>query len=170
MPPKAQIAHISPGRVRLRIAAKRGDTEFFDRLKRAWDGWSGAAPAGVNAATGSLLITGEAATIGRAADFGRENEIFDLVALPPHPGRLIQDTAGPFVALNSRIKALSGGTLDLPSALFAALLLTGLLELLRGNWKSPPWYTAFWYAAGIYSKSLLDKVGSGSASGAGNKA
>jgi hypothetical protein len=47
---------------------------------------------------------------------------------------------------------------DLTSALFAALVIFGISELIRGHWKTPPWYTAFWYAFGGYSKVLLDQA------------
>jgi len=38
-----------------------------------------------------------------------------------------------------------------------SLLGLGLYQILRGNFRAPPWYTAFWYALGIFTKSLSDK-------------
>jgi hypothetical protein len=46
---------------------------------------------------------------------------------------------------------------DLPGMVFLSALLIGLYELARGNFRPPPWYTAFWYAFGVYSKSLMDR-------------
>jgi hypothetical protein len=41
------------------------------------------------------------------------------------------------------------------------LLGTGIYQIVRGNFGAPPWYTAFWYAFGVFTKSLIDKGGRG---------
>jgi hypothetical protein len=164
MLPKARVAHVSPGRLRLRIVEKRGDRAYFEKVESALGSQPDFAAAQVQVTTGSLLMVGKNATIPGAADFGRKNDLFDLKEQSAHPDQLIWDTAAPVQAFSGHIRRFSGDTLDLSSGLFFGLLLFGLFELLRGNWKTPPWYTAFWYAAGIYSKSLLDRVGGQDAS------
>lgn len=156
MLPLAHIEHFSPKRLRLRIVAKRGDLSYFEKIEHASGTYPGDAIMQVQARTGSVLVVGETADIRVAADFGRENDLFHLQ--PAQPVKVIRDAAGPLNDLNTHIRRLSGDTLDFSSALFAALLLFGVFELLRGNWKTPPWYTAFWYAAGIFSKSISDQA------------
>jgi hypothetical protein len=48
--------------------------------------------------------------------------------------------------------------LDLPGMIFLSLLAVGLWELAIGNFKRPPWYTAFWYAFGLFSKAIFDEL------------
>lgn len=55
------------------------------------------------------------------------------------------------------LKESTLGHLDLPTLLFFVLIAVGTVQLLRNGLRSPPWYTAFWYAMGIYLKSLADK-------------
>jgi hypothetical protein len=35
-----------------------------------------------------------------------------------------------------------------------------VVEIMRGNFRMPPWYTAFWYAFGLFTKSMLDRTDS----------
>jgi hypothetical protein len=51
----------------------------------------------------------------------------------------------------------TGGWLDLPGMAFLLLLGIGIYQIRRGNIGLPPWYTAFWYAFGVYTKSLVEK-------------
>jgi hypothetical protein len=53
---------------------------------------------------------------------------------------------------------MTGGELDIPSVFFAALLISGIYQIARGNMAAPAWYTAFWYAFGIFSRDMLHKV------------
>lgn len=46
---------------------------------------------------------------------------------------------------------------DLPGMAFLTLLGVGIYQLVRGNFAAPPWYTAFWYAMGIFTKSIMEK-------------
>jgi hypothetical protein len=59
---------------------------------------------------------------------------------------------------NHQVKALSGGELDLSGIIFIALLGFGLWELAIGNFKRPPWYTAFWSAFRLFSKTIIDEL------------
>ncbi|MGD8664119.1 MAG: hypothetical protein PVH37_29600, partial [Desulfobacterales bacterium] len=52
--------------------------------------------------------------------------------------------------LNNSIRRLTSGDIDLVGTLLLVLLISGLTELIRGNLRMPPWYTAFWYAFGLY--------------------
>jgi len=61
------------------------------------------------------------------------------------------------LSLNQKIQQVTSGRLNLTNGIFLALVIFGVSELIRGNWKTPPWYTAFWYAFGVYSKTLFDQ-------------
>jgi hypothetical protein len=70
---------------------------------------------------------------------------------------LVQPVAG----VDRSLRAVSGGKVDLPSAIFLALLGTGIYELVRGRFSAPPWYTAFWYAFGLVSMYVIEKAAQG---------
>ena len=40
---------------------------------------------------------------------------------------------------------------------FGVLLALGIYQISRGNFMAPAWYTAFWYAFGVLTKTLIDR-------------
>jgi hypothetical protein len=73
----------------------------------------------------------------------------------------------PAKAVDRKLLDLTGGTLDLPSGLFLALVITGVYQILRGQFRTPPWYTAFWYAFGLLTMFVVKKsISDGSTVGA----
>lgn len=157
MLPRARIAHQSAGRIRLRFDSQRRNTVFFDRLTQGvtdrFTGWR----VETTPATGSLLVYSDIIDLDRLAGYGREHDLF-LLEEALRPGESLAMGVGrPLQKASHKISQISGGTMDLPGLLFVALLLFGIIELIRGNWKSPPWYTAFWYAFGLFSRSVFDR-------------
>lgn len=157
MVPKATIAHHTSGRLRLRVYARRADRGYFKRLK---DHFSKAFPAlltTVNSATASLLMTGEPIELQEIADSAGKEKLFTLDLGKPQDSPMAFSITEPLHTASHQIRQVSGGRLDLPGAVFLALMVFGIIEIIRGNWRTPPWYTAFWYAFGLYSKSLIDQ-------------
>lgn len=156
MMPFAQIAHSTTDRLRLKIVGRRGSASYFanvtQKLASAFTGCSVEA----NALTGSILFIGDGVDIQSVTDFGEQQALFRVQASTPEPRSISLSIISPLQSVNRNVKAATSGRLDLPGALFISLLLFGIIEIIRGNWKSPPWYTAFWYAFGLYSKTLFD--------------
>jgi hypothetical protein len=144
--------------MRFRIASRRGDLSFFVRLEKkltaAFPAWTVQA----NALTGSMLAMGETLTIETIKDFGHKEKLFDIEADMPTSRPMALSVAAPLQSANRRIQEVTSGRVDLPGAVCVALLVFGIIEIIRGNWRTPPWYTALWYAFGIYSKSMIDQV------------
>jgi hypothetical protein len=47
------------------------------------------------------------------------------------------------------------------------LVITGVYQILRGQFRTPPWYTAFWYAFGLLTMFVVKKsISDGSTVGA----
>jgi hypothetical protein len=157
MLPKAELPSVVSDRLRLRIPARRGDHSFFDDLTQHWLREFPASDVVCNATTGSVLVTGALPDPEAIAAFGRRQTLFEWEPAAPQCSQWAGGIEASLLALNRRIQQGSGGLLDLTSALFTALVVFGISELIRGNWKTPPWYTAFWYAFGVYSKALLDQ-------------
>jgi hypothetical protein len=143
--------------MRLRFFSRRGNTAFFERLRQSFaDSWTGCRVE-TNAATGSLLLISEALDPQRLSRFGSDHDLFSVEETLPPGESLAVGVGRPLQKASRKIGQISGGTLDLPGLLFVALLLFGIFELIRGNYKSPPWYTAFWYAFGLFSRSVFDR-------------
>jgi hypothetical protein len=110
-----------------------------------------------NPATGSVLVIDPAIHPEMLSRFGQDHHLFTIEKRLPPGESLAVDVGRPFQKVSRRIDRISGGSLDLPGLVFVALLCFGLWELIRGNWKSPPWYTAFWYAFGMFSGSVINR-------------
>ncbi len=158
MVPKAVIAHHTEQRLRLKFTMHRGDKPFFDALAKKLGAAFKSCALEANASTGSILMIGKPPTPQAVAEYGRREELFVLDANKPRPMSLATFVASHLQSADRRIQQVTSGHIDLPGATFMALLIYGSIELIRGNWRTPPWYTAFWYAFGLYSKSLIDQV------------
>lgn len=155
MMPLAVVAHSTKNRMRLRITSHRGDVSFFDRLENQLAAVFPSLAVQANAMTGSLLLTGDIIDLDGILDFGRTEKLFDVLSGPFEDRAIALSIPTSIQSVNNRIHQVTKGRVDLPSALFICLVIFGAIELMRGKWRTPPWYTAFWYAFGLYSKSLL---------------
>ncbi len=127
--PQASVCHRSAGRLRIRIASRRGDADYFAKVVKDLSGLRQVKHLAANPLTGRV----------------------------PLMHSLVQPVAG----VDRSLRAVSGGKVDLPSAIFLALLGTGIYELVRGRFSAPPWYTAFWYAFGLVSMYVIEKAAQG---------
>jgi hypothetical protein len=153
--PEAVVVHSGASRLRVRIPAGRGDMKYIAKVRAA------ALKSRIefiraNATTGSILFQGENATAEAVAAFGRDNDLFVIQPALPAPS-LAKRISTPLASCNRSLQQLSAGQIDLPGAVFVLLLITALYEIARGRLRTPPWYTAFWYAFGLFTKSLLDR-------------
>jgi hypothetical protein len=155
--PQAFISHQVQSRIRLKIPARKGDPSFFAELNDKLVGLKQFDQVESNCTTGSILLVKKELNVHQLARFAAEEKLFDLVLEETGSVSLKDQVAGPMAALSRQIKNFTGGELDLPGTIFISLLIFGLYELARGNFTAPPWYTAFWYAFGIFSKSMIDR-------------
>jgi hypothetical protein len=138
------------------VPSRRGDFEYF---RTAIEGLPQSLPnlrLSVNTATGSLLFEGDVPEPEEVADRGRTIGLFELagaVEAVPLMARMLP----PVRRADGALRELSGGTVDLPSAVFLALIAGGAYQILRGRLPAPPWYTAFWYAFGLLTMFVLNK-------------
>jgi hypothetical protein len=138
--PRAEISHLTPGRLRLRIPERRRDDAFFARVRQHLSDRSGVVRVDVNPITASVLIQFN----GAAEDFAaRDDDLFELDDFPLEPSPLdaVRDEV---VAADRTLRQLTGGA-DLRTLLFFALLAGGLYQLVRGNIAAPA-VTLLWYA------------------------
>ena len=157
MLPVARISHQTPERLRIKIPAHRGDFDFFARVENIFQQFERGGEVKTNANTGSLLLVGSDLKIESVADVAKKESLFVLErgsgALVP----LSQRIAAPMNNARGSIERFTRGEIDLAGVALLALLAMGIYQIIKGNFRSPPWYTAFWYALGIFTKSLVEE-------------
>jgi len=156
--PIAHVVHHSARRLRLRVPARRGQRAFFEHVPPGFEDEARVQAVRANATSASLLFVGDGTDLGTIGRAGEAAGWFRLAALPPATLPAAQRVAAPIGALDRRLRDLSGGSLDLANGFFLGLLFFGVYELAIGNFRRPPWYTVFWYAFGVFSKTLVDKA------------
>ena len=156
--PEAHIGHQTPERIRIKIPSRRGDEAYFLSVKERLlkDGTLGSVR--VNSETASVLVTGAPPDLERIASIGEKNALFQLETSVPKVESLSSRIVAPVRNLGRSIDRFSGGELDLAGAVFLGLIGWGVMQLVRGNFVAPPWYVAFWYALGVFTRSLADKA------------
>lgn len=158
MVPVATIKHRLEGRLRLQILSRKGDTAYFAMAASRLKAVLPYRIIATSALTGSLLIEDEACDLDAVRNAADAQGLFSIRAAALPTQSLAQRIVLPISGANRRLNELSGGVLDLPGMIFLSLLAFGLWELAIGNFKRPPWYTAFWYAFGLFSKAIFDEL------------
>jgi hypothetical protein len=156
--PVAHIGHRTADRLRIRIPSRKGDDAYFREVVSVLSKDGGFGSLDVNPRTASVLIKGPQTDWENILSAGERYALFDLEEAAPKAKPLSQKIAAPFRDLGRSIDRFSGGEVDLAGAVFLGLIGWGVVQLARGNFVSPPWYVAFWYALGIFTKSLVDKT------------
>lgn len=146
MPPTAHIAHLVPGRMRIRVPTKRHDNGYFSQLAQALLALPGVDRVEANALTASLLIH-HTITPERIADFAAEQALCEVVIQGHRLVPLSAHIADRFQALDSKLSAFTEGTLDVWGTLFLVLVGLGIAQLAKGNILVPA-TTLLWYALG----------------------
>lgn len=156
--PAAHIGHRTSERVRIRIPSRKGDEAYFSEVEKSLLKDGTVDGLDVNPGTASVLIKGSPTVLENILSVGEKSALFKLEDPAPKVEPLSRKIARPFRDLGGAIDRLSGGELDLSGVVFLGLIGWGITQLARGNLVAPPWYTAFWYALGIFTKSLVDKT------------
>jgi hypothetical protein len=159
-PPPAYLLHQVPGRFRISVPSERGKTVYFSRLQQELITLHGVRRLRANALTGTVLAEGEDLDVSAFGAEAAERGLLLLQKPEKHPSSAHLPLLTPVRRLDSELRRLTGGEIDLAVAMFLALLGFGVWELVRGNFRTPPWYTAFWYAFGVLTKSLADRESS----------
>jgi hypothetical protein len=150
---EALVVHKMAGRIRIRVPSKKGNAAYFTAVKEALSACVGVEGVEVAPLTGSILVRCHWPTegvLGWAQSQGlfvvREEQSIKVTAF-------YDSVAGRFGALNDRIRTATGEGFDLPGLAFLGLMGAGIYQIARGNFAAPAWYTAFWYALGLFWKS-----------------
>ena len=153
MEPEAIIVHRMPGRIRIRVPSKRGNIAYFATAKESLSSFRGVEGVEVAPFTGSILLRCKG-PVDDVTGWARSQGLFAIKEEQRIRVTSFHDSvADRFAALDERIKTVTGQGFDLPGLAFLALMVAGIYQIARGNFAAPAWYTAFWYALGIFGKS-----------------
>ena len=155
--PEAYISHQSPQRLRIKVTSRRGDAQYFEKLQEVFTRFQTVDRLEVNALTGSVLIVDEKVDVDDIADFAKARRLFYLTDQNRSRAPMTTQLVSHLDNLNLNLRRLTSGEMDLAGILLLLLLISGLTEILRGNFRLPPWYTAFWYAFGVYKLASVIK-------------
>jgi hypothetical protein len=159
--PQASMCHQSPDRLRIRVASRKGDAGYFAHVVKSLSGLRMFKDLAATPLTGSVLFIGENLDAGEIAAYASEHKLFHLTTAEPPSLPLMHSLVQPVASIDRSLRTITGGKLDLPSGIFFALLGTGIYQLARGRFSTPPWYTAFWYAFGLVSMYVIEKAAKG---------
>jgi hypothetical protein len=157
MVPEAYITHQTPSRLRIKTPSQRGDYAYFEGLRDTFSRQKAFKSLEVNVVTGSVLLEGDDLDAAMVAEIASRHKLFSFTPNDGGTKPLSQRVAEPLRRMSRELDRFTGGQVDLPSLALLALLSTGVYQILRGNFGAPPWYTAFWYALGVFSKSAVDR-------------
>lgn len=155
--PEALISHQIPGRVRIKVPSQKENGEYFSALENAFSQMKGVESIKSNPLTASVLFMGKNCDSASIAEQGEKNGVFRMVDTIPKKTVLPQKVTEPIRSLNACLGRLTSGEVDFAGILFLILLATGAVQILRGRFNSPPWYTAYWYAFGVFRNLLGNK-------------
>lgn len=146
---QAEVAHTLPGRIRLRLREKRGDTAYFASLSEEVMICDGVERVKANAATGTILIEFSGRTEDLAGQLGQHGVSF-LPSAPPNVENRPQPSSGngnatPFHLVSNR-------EINPMFMLGTALAVVGIVQALRGKILVPS-LSVLWYAMEAFRQS-----------------
>jgi hypothetical protein len=155
--PRGRIVHATDERVRIRFPSRKDDPDFFQALEKPLKEHPAIKSVQTNSVTASLLLAGDLSDPAKLAAYAEQQGLFRLDSAAAVRGvPLRQKVYQSFDAGNRFVRAKTRNEFDLPVVIFLALIGSGIYQLLRSEVRLPPWYTAFWYALGVFTKSLSD--------------
>lgn len=156
MIPEAHVSHRMSCRLRIKIPSKKGDALYFAALRERLTDCPGVAAVSVSPQIGSALILHDCET-NEIFAYAKKNELFVRKrSARPHK-TLFNSVADTFQGYNRNLKTLTGGEIDIPSLVFLSLIASGIYQIARGNLVAPAWYTAFYYALGVFTRAQVDE-------------
>jgi hypothetical protein len=162
---QAYLIHNLPGRVRLRIASRKNQTDYFQSVCAAFQACAGVEQCRFKADTGSLLIqyTPGITSWGFIREFAEAHDLFACSDIDPEalaaelkkaaqPLPSVAELAGQGLGfIDGTLSSVSKGLLDLQSFYILAHVGLGIRELTRGHIMSPA-YTLIWRSLELAGK------------------
>ncbi len=149
---EAIISHALPTRLRIKIPSRKRDAAYFAAVAESLSGCPGVLGIETNSGIGSILVhySGDVKTL---AAFARAKDLFLIKVRKRQRRSVMGDMAATFRTYDNQLMKMTGGELDIGSLVFLSLVISGVYQILRGNLTTPAWYTAFYFALGVFTHS-----------------
>lgn len=146
--PIAYVVHAMPGRVRVRVPDRKGDTAFLDSIASRLAEIPSVTSVAANPVTGSVLMhfTGDIQALAMRAMMLLDRVQLELSPPPARP--VLERVRDELAGFDATMRELTGGEMDARAMAFAGILLLSAVQLFRGNVLSPA-ATMLWYAADL---------------------
>ncbi|QXP84095.1 HMA2 domain-containing protein [Methylococcus sp. ANG] len=137
---RAEIVHCLPGRLRLRVAEKRGDEAALRELASSLAAHPDVVSVDVRSPTGGLLVVHN---LGEAwqpiARYAVDRNMFAVAAsaAPVPPPSIAETTAAGFKVINRRFRRATGGAIDFQSAMFLTFVGFAVHQARQGHMLGP---------------------------------
>ncbi|MBF0466288.1 MAG: hypothetical protein HQK88_14730 [Nitrospirae bacterium] len=150
--PQAYTSHNLQDRLRIKVPSRKGNAKYFNSVTEELQKNKTVIYVEANHLTGGVFIR-HSGTPSEIYDYCRKNNLFDHTegALVP-VGKPVDQVASLMKSFSTKIKNATNGDIDMADLAFLSLFTTGIMQLAKGRFVLPPWYTAFWYAFGLFSK------------------
>jgi hypothetical protein len=151
---RGRIAHLSPGRLRIRIPDKRRDETWFRSVAERLSGWEHVERVEVNPLTASVLVHFRDRD-GVFAELERRNDLFAIedaaeLAEEHNPAAVTERARRLWAGADKALRRVTAGATDIRNATFLMLVASALYQLKRGQ-VMPPALTSLWYAGDMLS-------------------
>lgn len=155
--PQGRVTHWTPTRLRIKVPALRDNPHQAPGLAQKLLECGQIEEVHVNLHAASLLLRGSSLNLDDIGAFIRDHRLLALDMQGARRVPVSKRIVSPLLQANQKLNRFSGGELDVAGLAFLSLLVIGAYQILRGRVAAPPWYTAFWYAFGVFTKVLIDK-------------
>jgi hypothetical protein len=145
--PVAAVVHRLPGRMRLRISDRRGDSGYFEMLALELAMLDQVRGVSVNAAAATVLLRYDE-PLDPLLDVARSEGLFALTDLAPRLEPIEHRLRQVFSSADGAVREATAGELDLVSAAALGILGLAALQTLRGQVLGPALNLA-WYAGSL---------------------
>ncbi|MFH1152998.1 MAG: hypothetical protein V1793_04195 [Pseudomonadota bacterium] len=161
--PQATVVHRMNGRIRIRIAGvETGRELYFNGLSDALNKAFAYRSIRVNSVTGSLLLEDPDINLDAVAGYGLSRNLFRLeTRTGSGPGSVARVARTQVRRIDSGIRKLTSGNLDMSGSVFVVLIIHAMREIMSGNLAVPSWFTALWFASTIYNRDFYGPGGDG---------
>lgn len=157
MHPQAYIVHQTRSRVRLRLAEKRNDPDFFEEISDRLAAIPGIAGFQTRSTTGCIILQHPEQPWDELEPELRELGLFEITDLPETRGTALDSLQSGLSRINQIVAAGSEGRLDLRTLAYLGLMTVTITQAIRGQLLGPSIPLLF------NAMSLIDRLSSSDA-------
>ena len=137
MPPLAHIVHQTRCRVRLRIAEKRKDPDYFEEVGEQLETVSGILEFRTNSATGCIILQHPEQTWPELEPQLEQLGLFEISGTPETGKPAMESLATGLSRVDKAVTAGSGGRVDLKTLAYLGLMAITISQAMRGQLLGP---------------------------------